>query len=212
MRPLLLLALLLPLRAHADDQVDAFWRWFTTHQAELRTIRTAREPIADALATQLHAIDRNLTFETGEPAPKLRELIISADGVRGAFPSVQRLMVAAPKLPGWKLTGFRPRQPGFIVVMQDGARLDPSKVWFRVVHAAEGKPIDVLFYIEGIRPGDGERMRGPFFLLLDGTLGEYDVETQLGGFELMAAPAQPKAAGLQPLSALAAVVDACKPR
>jgi hypothetical protein len=64
---------------------------------------------ADELAAQLHRIDPQLTFET-RVATSEHELIVSADGIWSAFPTVERLVAGAPPIPGWKITAFRPRK------------------------------------------------------------------------------------------------------
>ena len=106
------------------DTDGFFWQWFVQNSASIAKIRTAREPIAMSLGAQLRAIDKHLTFELGPPGP-VREFIISADGVREAFPSVVRLVAAARAPKGWKVIAFRQRKPGLTVELE-GIKLDPG--------------------------------------------------------------------------------------
>jgi hypothetical protein len=62
------------------------------------------------VAAELHKIDPRLTFELGvsiEP----HELIISAGGLRDAFPTVKRLVSAAPPIAGWRFIAFSSSMP-----------------------------------------------------------------------------------------------------
>src|SRR5438128_2325080 len=89
-----------------------FWNWFV-RQEELFTFdpdnETEREKLFDRLAIELQKIHPNLTFEFGPNEPR-REFIISADGIKRAFPAVASLVEAAPPLDRWQVIAFRPRR------------------------------------------------------------------------------------------------------
>jgi len=80
-----------PTSAEADA---AFWKWFILHKDEVGKVARADEPIANELATHLHKIDKDLTFELAV-ATKDHELIISAGGIQSTFPAVRRLVAVA---------------------------------------------------------------------------------------------------------------------
>jgi hypothetical protein len=78
---------------------EEFWKWFTQHEAELHDFDpgqdTEREKIFNKLAAQLQKVDPDLTFEFGPTEPG-REFVISAGGMKRAFPAVASLVNAAP--------------------------------------------------------------------------------------------------------------------
>jgi 1,4-alpha-glucan branching enzyme len=57
-----------------------FWDWFTQHEPELLDFEADRETVFDRLATELHKVHPDLTFEFGPPEEK-REFVVSADGI-----------------------------------------------------------------------------------------------------------------------------------
>ena len=190
-------------REAAFPNESAFWRWFRDHETALQAMHTSQEPIAEQLIAELHKIDSHLTIEVQATAGPRRDLIISADGVREAFPAVRRLVALAPSSQKWNIIGFRPRSGAPTIEIGD-VTLKASAVWFRVDRRLPGGPLDLTFFVAGVAP---ERAMQAFYLLLDATLGEFDVETRLRKIDLLPAPADPTRQGLLPLSRLTAVVD-----
>jgi hypothetical protein len=88
----------------------------------------------DELQKRLQEIDQNLTFEFSPiNDDSIRELTISADGLKESFPSVIRLVSKAPKLSKWKINAFRQRIPGdgIKIVMNDSLKLSFDDIYFR---------------------------------------------------------------------------------
>lgn len=80
-----------------------FWDWFTAHEAQFRAIPPERkEELLNELLSRLHRYDHRLFFQMGGPEDA-RELIISAEGEKQAFPAVESLIAAAPEVPGWEV-------------------------------------------------------------------------------------------------------------
>ncbi len=183
----------------------AFWRWFVAHKDEAATIQRADEPIAKELGRELARVDPGLTFEVATNAAE-HELVVSADGIRSVFPSVKRVVAAAPAIPGWKITAFRPRGSTQLSVEIDGHRLAGDELVFRVLGTTSNK-VDVALYVKGVQTVDDPHKQA-VFLLLDATLGEYDVESYLGDIDIEPGAAAP--VGARPLSELPKVVDALK--
>jgi hypothetical protein len=157
-----------------------FWDWFVAHEAEMFDLdpkqEGQRERVFDELAAQLNKVHRELSFELG-PNNARREFVISASGMREAFPSVTSLVAAAPTLPRWQITAFRPRRDPVNVVEYKGKRIDPKNVHFTLL--SDGKTVGVRLFIAGYEEGDAD-MKVIGYLLLDEALGEYDVESRLG--------------------------------
>ena len=107
---------------------QAFWNWFLRNDDDLMHFERDRESIFDTLASELQKVHPDLTFEFGPEEDGCREFVISAGGIKKAFPAVRSLVAAAPELSGWKVTAFRPRRPiGNIVELGDH-RIDPNEV------------------------------------------------------------------------------------
>lgn len=182
---------------------DAFWAWFISHQEQVAKIKTAGEPIADQLAAELHKLGPQLTFEVGV-ASKPKEIIISADGIVEAFPTVKKIVAAAPKIPGWKVVAFRPRKPMTEVQVGKHGKLSTAMMTFRLLRPiVSGAKVDIAIYVKD-RPIDDETKLGAY-LLLDSLLGEYDVETRLGQIDLLPGKDAPK--GTKPMLELPGLVD-----
>jgi hypothetical protein len=179
-----------------------FWTWFHQHEAELFDFEADQERIFDRLATELQKVDPNLTFEFGPKGPK-REFVISAGGIKKAFPAVSCLANAAPPFDRWQITAFRPRRQSGNVVEFRGKRVDPEDVQFSLLD--NGKIAGVYLFIPGFVEGDTD-LKQIGYLLLDETLGEYDVETRLGLIKMLSPDAN-TSTQRYPLSDLPAYFD-----
>ena len=181
-----------------------FWRWFQANESRLYDFEKDREKIFDELGTQLHRIRPELTFEFGPQRDGKREFVISADGIKDAFPAVITLVDAAPSLSRWKITKFRPRRGFQSPVTLNGFRLAPDQVRFTI--GPDGEKAGLTLFIDGYDPAEREKFATAVYLMLDQTLGEYDVETKVGFIELESATA-PSRSVKQPFSSLAESFD-----
>jgi hypothetical protein len=163
-----------------------FWHWFVEHESELLNFEVDQERIFDQLASQLRKIDENLVFEFG-PKGARREFIVSADGIKSAFPAVIALVNAVPKLDRWQVIAFRPRRtPPNGVVIGD-KQIDPENVEFTLLD--NGTTAGIQLFIPGLQK-EKAVWKQLGYLLLDEALGEYDVEARLGPIEMLATDAQ----------------------
>ena len=181
-----------------------FWQWFEANEARLFNLERDRERIFDELQAELHKVNSGLTFEFGPVENGAREFVVSADGIKDVFPSVNALVAAAPQLPRWKVIKFRPRR-AFGPITLNGLTLKPEQLQF--VAEPDGGKIGLTLFIEGYTESERNRYLGVVFLLLDHALGEYDVETKIGFMEYKDATAK-SFSTKQPFSEIAKVVDA----
>ncbi|HEY6181424.1 MAG TPA: hypothetical protein VIW67_04210 [Terriglobales bacterium] len=163
-------------RANAAPE-QAFWQWFQNNESSLFDFEKNREKIFNELSAEMHKVDPSLTFEFGPKENGQREFVISADGIREAFPKVEALYANAPKLPRWKFIKFRPRrEPSDI--SYGGISIKAQSV--SVLLVPNGQTADLTIFM----PGYTETARSAYttiaFLFLDEALGEYDVETRVG--------------------------------
>lgn len=190
-----------------DRPEQRFWRWFREHEGELFSFEQDQERVFDALSRALARVHPHLTFEFGPHAHGRRDFVVSADGLRDAFPAVDALVGAAPPLPRWRVVRFRPRRDPAVTLRIGDVAVDGTKVFVAV--AREGPKFALTLFVDGYRPTSGHVYEQIALLLLDVTLGEYDVETRIGTIEVAGAASAP-ATGLLPLSALPALVDGAR--
>jgi hypothetical protein len=164
---------------------EQFWIWFVGHEAELFEFdpedERNRERLFDLLAVELQKVYPDLTFEFS-PQGRTREFVISAAGIKGAFPAVVSLAKSAPTLERWRITAFRPRRSPLNIVQIGTKRIDPRDVQFTLLD--NGKIAGIRLFIQGFQEGDVD-LKQIGYLLLDEALGEYDVETRLGLIEML---------------------------
>lgn len=193
----------------SPSKADAtFWEWFEGNARRLAAVQQPSEKLLDEVQRELQKAEPGLAFEIGFEGPKEpRVLVISADGARERFAAVQRLVATAPKMPGWRVVAFRQRKPSLDVEYR-GVRLAPRNVWFSSERV--GGVVSVVVFVREAGSHPSPAVRGAVLLLLDTTLGEYDVETRVEGIDIRPLPNDPRAEGLRPLSELAGIVDGVK--
>ena len=185
---------------------DEFWNWFMQLEAELFAFdpdqETERERLFFQVTDELRKVDPDLTFEFG-PKARRREFVISAGGIKRAFPAVASLGSAAPHLDRWQVTTFRPRRPVTDVVRFRDKRVDPMDVQFSLLD--NGEIVGIFLFIPGYRESDAD-LKQVGYLLLDEMLGEYDVESRLGPIEMFP-PSTPTKGDRHPLAELSVLFD-----
>ena len=181
---------------------EAFWNWFQSNDERLYYFERDQERVFDLLQSELGKVDKNLTFEIGPIENGRREFIISADGIREAFPKVESLYTAAPQLARWKILKYRPRREPMDIAVGD-LRIHCDAV------AVDLRPrtdmVDLTMYMPGYSAQTRDQYKRIAFLFLDQALGEYDVETKVGEIELKPRDEAPSSA--LSLAKLPAAVD-----
>jgi|SRR5271166_1437387 len=183
-----------------------FWTWFQEHEGEIFRFEENRESVFGALVAQLRRVDPDLVFEFSSVCDDRREFIVSAGGIRRAFPGVTALVQEAPPLSRWRIIAFRQRQDVPKIRCGD-KELDRDAVLFDYVR--EGHKIGLTVFIPGIGDASKEEIVGLKtigYLLLDAVVGEYDVETKIGRIEFVDAAQFPERRRI-PLRELAEIVD-----
>ncbi len=162
-----------------------FWRWFQEHEDALFYWERDQECVFRSLATALSNVDDDLTFEFGPEQNGVREFVISAAGLKRAFPAVKRLYDARLELPRFRVTAFRPRRPVVSNIEYADLTINAEDVYYRLCKDDAPQKIGILLFL----PGHNDIRKSEFgqigYLLLDEALGEYDVETSVGFIEMM---------------------------
>jgi hypothetical protein len=159
--------------------------------------------VFDRLTEAMHKVHPVLTFEFGPKEDGRREFVISADGIREAFPKVESLYSAAPALPKWKIIKFRQRCPPFDI-QYGGVEVKASNVLVGL--SRNGPKANLVVYLPGYDPAKRDIYTAIAYLLLDQALGEYDVETRVDAIDIE--PMSPDAKSAIGLDRLAAEFDA----
>ena len=154
-----------------------FWKWFQKNEASLFSFETNQDVVFDRLAAQMQKVQESLTFEFGPVKNGQREFVISADGIKAAFPAVEQLYASAPKLDRWIFIKFRPRRTP-MDVQYNGVKVKADDVYC-TVEPDRGKAGITVFF-RGYEAEQDKAYKGIAFLMLDQALGEYDVETKVG--------------------------------
>lgn len=182
----------------------AFWSWFVANEPMLHNFLDDVENVVDALAAAIDRVDSDLAFDLGPLADGRRELVVTANGVESAFPAVLRLVAAAPPLPRWTVTAFRPRRDlDGDFFLHCGCRLAIADVRFTAEPVGGRLRVKVL--IPGYRPTPLAEFEDMAEFLVSMAVGEFDMQTRLAG--VSAGPPRPGAPGRR-LAELPALVDA----
>ncbi|HEY1086557.1 MAG TPA: hypothetical protein VGE37_02645, partial [Archangium sp.] len=191
------------------DPDAAFWAWAAAHVAQLKTVKSGREPVIEELSRELDKVQPGLAFELGAGKDPF-ELIISADGDKALFPVVTRLVAAAPALPGTKVIALRPRKDiGSFSMDLGGEKLDAKRLSFLAEPDEKAGLIALTVHIEGWTSERREAQEQAAFMLIEAALGEGDMETKIGAVEFQPASKTPNER-MKPLTELAATVDGWK--
>jgi hypothetical protein len=163
-----------------ETKYSNFWKWFKDNSQLIFDFEKSQEQIFDLLGNELNKIDENLTFEFGPIKNNKREFIISADGIRESFDSVEKLYELRPELPEWIIIKFRPRKKINYDIKIDDITISPKDIYYSLFK--DEKKVGIMVFIKDYDDGN-EIYTQLAFLFLDGALGEYDMETKVGWIE-----------------------------
>ncbi len=165
---------------------EQFWEWFAKNEARLFAFESDQKVIFDQLTTQMRTIHKDLTFEFGPIRDNdSREFIISAGGMKQAFPHVEKLWARAPELERWEFIKFRPRRTPIMDIEIRGHTVKTDEVRYALFK--DGKKVGIMVFFEDFTEVEKNFFGTVGFLLLDEALGEYDVATKLGAIEFQGA-------------------------
>jgi hypothetical protein len=180
---LIFVAALLPMTLFAKDTKEqAFWKWFERNQDDLFHFERDREAIFDRLSDALSKVHSDLTFEFSPVREDgTREFVISAGGIKAAFPSVETLYAAAPKLPKWTILKYRQRRFPINDIEFAGRKVKSADVHYAIFKDEDPKKVGIMIFLDGYTEKEKRAVWGQIgYLFLDEALGEYDVETHVG--------------------------------
>jgi hypothetical protein len=189
--------------AQSTSDYTAFWNWFSsvsTHYFEIDKSADVQKDLY-ALKARLAELNESLTFEIGPVRDNgRRELVISADGIKAAFPQVIDLVHAAPEFEQWTIFAFRQPQKEIAELHYGPLRVSYTDIYFRAM--PDGDKLAAELHIRNYE--ESEWWNGAMFILLDNVVGEYQTEMRLGHLSRVKLQ-EAEIGNLQPLAALADV-------
>ncbi len=166
------------------EKIKNFWKWFAENEDRLYNFQEDQMKIFNETAKELNKINKYLVFEFGIKEGEKREFVISANGMKEAFPLVEALYYSAPKLERWNFVKFRPRREDIIDIQIADVKINADEVYFRLFPNYETHKIDIVLFLPGFNEKKKMIYDNIALLFLDEALGEYDVETKIGTIEI----------------------------
>ncbi len=155
---------------------EEFWTWFQKNEDSIFSFEEDQERVFLQLRTAMKKVHSDLTFELSVVKDGKREFVISADGIRTAFPAVETLYDKAPALPRWTIVKFRQRHGATGIQMGD-IKVMPEDIEFSL---EDGAKVGINSFIKGYNEANARPFLQIAFILLDHAIGEYDMETKVG--------------------------------
>ncbi|WP_188778420.1 DUF695 domain-containing protein [Marmoricola endophyticus] len=167
---------------------DDFWAWWSERGRALVTTAVGGEQPGqafDALTTAVHALHPGLAWEVGPGELSAYVLALSPEGDPELRAPARRWLLAAPEPdPTWSFTDHRPPDPtpgSGTLSIDGGPELDLGDVL--VSARSSGSRFDVAVFHPAFTGLDETVRERVTYLVLDGALGENDVELWLGTIE-----------------------------
>ncbi len=189
-----------------QKKVEKFWKWFQKNTGKLYKFEDKKDKLIRELTCEIKKIHSALTFVFLPIFNGVREMTISADGVKAGFPYVRLLVESAPKISAWKFTAFRQRTNADYAITIGNVTLNPNEMYFLYELDFERGKVDVIFYTDGIIEDDANYM-SILCMFLDNALGEYDVATKLGYVDFKNLPFDANLDEYSKLNDLAGIID-----
>jgi hypothetical protein len=159
-----------------------FWKWFEKNEKMLFDFEKDRENVFDILSKQIEKVHPDLTFEFSPVKEDgKREFVISAGGVKKAFPAVEALFDSAPNLARWQFIKYRQRRQPLNDLEYGGKSVKAQDV--RYAMYKDGEKVGIVLFFDGYNDSEKNVFGNIGYLFLDEALGELDIETKVGFIE-----------------------------
>jgi len=190
---------------HDATDPQAFWAWFLQNLARLEALGDGPDDaLLDEVETQLQRCSPGLWFEVGSPSDGLMEFVVSAEGDADHFDAVRSVCAAAPAIPGWIVTPFKPPAGFDFSIEYEGITVDPAECWFKPLLSKKAPGLVALHVAAaGLDDVDGDDLLNALRLLVECGLGELVAGERIAFIETRALPENPADVGFRPLTTLA---------
>ena len=157
-----------------------FWQWFEKNEDKIFKFENNQDKVFNELSHKLKNIHKNLTFEFGPIINNQKEFVISAGGIKAAFPAVEILYNNTPKLKYFSVTKFRPRKTTIYDLSISGTLIKAESVKYLLFKDENPNKVGIFLFFSDYQDELKNLFAQIGFLFLDQILGEYDVETKVG--------------------------------
>ncbi len=173
---------------HQDNlKYGAFWKWFEQNEPSIFDLEKNLQGILGEIHQEIEKVHPRLAFEISPAGAKgIRKFVISADGIKDIFDEVTSLVEAAPPLERWEVIAFRPRADEIqdVKLRDDNGNeysVTTGEVKYLMIHDENPDKLGLVVYLPLAETAPDELVQRVVYLFLDQALGEYNVETKLGG-------------------------------
>ncbi|MHB8962815.1 MAG: hypothetical protein ACYC5K_06640 [Saccharofermentanales bacterium] len=162
---------------------EKFWEWFSQNELALFKAKGIDDVRVQELLKRIKKIHPDLTVEFSAEIDGKKMMAISADGISECFPYVIKLTNEPKLLSKWIVVPFRQRLKSVdgLEILINKVVIGENDVLF--VSEQTGGRLDLDIYFEGVENIDNATINA-IFLLLDSTIGEYDVVAKVGKVEV----------------------------
>jgi hypothetical protein len=155
-----------------ESEIRSFWKWFENHAKGSRidesAVRARLHKLCDRVDVKIkeHGYDGD------------REMTFTANYARDAFPIVEELVYAAPKVPNLSVVAFRQKRSAEKIYLFGGIEYPLDKVFF--VPYSDGFELEIVVYAE-LENIDADVL----WALCQDELGEYEFVVGVQSFHLV---------------------------
>ncbi|CAN5230964.1 hypothetical protein BH09PAT2_BH09PAT2_06970 [soil metagenome] len=188
----------------SETKEQTFWDWFSEKSDKLFFFELYQETLLPETLKKIQKIHPDLVFEIGPEMDGKRDFIVSANGIKEAFPAVIDLIRSAPQYDSWNIIPFRQRKTDLDIEIEiEDMVLSPEDILFDYDYDDK---VNLDVYISDIDSEDS-RVYHIVFILLDNIIGEYDVEMKIGRIDIYNLDESKSTSQLRTLDELPRIVD-----
>lgn len=182
--------------ATADIPIEAFWTWFTDHQAEFRSLSKPEEPFWDIALARMKTVNERLWFELSAPGSAVREFVVTAEGNVETFPIVEKLVDLAPEVDGWVFVALKPPMGFEFTTRYEGTLFEPRHMWFLPLESpSRPQDLGIRVGIQGLNSMEKTDAHNALQVILDTGLGERSAALDVQYTEVSELPPNPESLG-----------------
>ncbi len=179
-----------------------FWQYFARDEEVIFRFEKDQKRVFARLTEELRRVHPDLTFEFGPVIEGARDFVISAGGIKKAFPAFEKLYSAKPELKRFRVIKFRPRRQVVSDINYGGLVIRSKDVYYHLVgDDKDVNKVGILLFLPGHSKGKEAEFGNIGYLMLDEAVGEYAVEMYLSAIEMMGHDS-PHFEGAHPISEL----------
>lgn len=185
---------------------EKFWEWFSENELNLYNSKNILDKYMQELIIRIKKIHPGLVIEIGSELNGKKTLVISADGISNLFYHVIKLTNEPKLISWWVILPFRQRLKSddeHSVCFGD-INLSSKNILFNYVKV--GNKLDLKIYVKDIDIVNNT-INNLVLLLLDNTIGEFDVTAKIGEIEVYPLLCLKNNEKTQTLNCLPIVVD-----